>query len=425
MRDHAASGGSNGGPNGGVPDASHDRELDIEVRHLYKIFGPRPQEVLAQVEAGTGKEEILSRTGHTVGLHDVNLSVGKAETFVVMGLSGSGKSTFVRCVNRLIDPTGGQVLVGGVDIVELGAAEIKALRRTRMSMVFQRFGLLPHRNVVENVAYGLRVQGMLKEKRQERARRWIEVVGLQGYERMRPSQLSGGMQQRVGLARALCTDPDILLMDEPFSALDPLIRRDMQDELVRLQRDLNKTIVFITHDLDEALRLGDRIAILKDGRVVQVGTPVEIITRPADAYVQEFVRDVNRARVLNAGVVMDQVEPLPLDTTPDTARQALQRSHRRICFVTDRDRRFRGLVHIDDLPGAVARGDRDLGEVLRRSAPTARASQSLDELLGVAAESWLPIAVLGERDRFLGFLTRRTTLAALAGDRDQEADTND
>ena len=421
MRNHAANGGSNAGPNGTeAVNAPGDLEFDIEVTHLYKVFGPRPREVLAQVEAGTGKEEILARTGHTVGLHDVNLRVKKAETFVVMGLSGSGKSTFVRCVNRLIEPTAGQVLVGGVDVVELSAVEIKALRRTRMSMVFQRFGLLPHRNVVENVAYGLRVQGMTKEKRQERARRWIEVVGLQGYERMRPSQLSGGMQQRVGLARALCTDPDILLMDEPFSALDPLIRRDMQDELIRLQRDLNKTIVFITHDLDEALRLGDRIAILKDGRVVQIGTPVEIITKPADAYVHEFVRDVNRARVLNAGEVMDRVEPLPLGTTPDRAQAALRSTGQRIGFVTDRDRRYRGLVHIDDVPAAVERGDRDLGEILRQSAPTARANQSLDELLGMAADNRLPIAVLGERDRFLGILTRQMTLAALAGDRDQD-----
>ena len=417
MSNHADNGRNNGDrPRSGAVDDS----IDIEVRHLYKIFGQRPQEVLAQVEAGTGKEEILAGTGHTVGLHDVNLSIKRAETFVVMGLSGSGKSTFVRCVNRLIDPTAGQVRVGGVDIVELGAAEIKALRRTRMSMVFQRFGLLPHRNVVQNVAYGLRVQGVPKEERLERARRWIDVVGLQGYERMRPNQLSGGMQQRVGLARALCTDPDILLMDEPFSALDPLIRRDMQDELVRLQRDLNKTIVFITHDLDEALRLGDRIAILKDGKVVQVGSPVEIITRPADAYVQEFVRDVNRARVLNAGEVMDQVEPLLLDTTPDGAQAALHSAHQRIGFVTDRDQRYRGLVHIDDVPAAVERGDRDLGDILRKSAPTARAGQSLDELLGMAADNRLPIAVLGERERFLGILTRQMTLAALAGDRDQE-----
>ena len=415
--DEAGSGWNHGGDPG---NGAAGGPGDIEVTHLYKIFGPRPREVLTQVEAGTGKDKILADTGHTVGLHDVNLRIKRAETFVVMGLSGSGKSTFVRCVNRLIDPTTGQVLIGGVDIVELGAAEIKALRRTRMSMVFQRFGLLPHRNVVQNVAYGLRVQGVPKEERLERAARWIDVVGLQGYERMRPSQLSGGMQQRVGLARALCTDPEILLMDEPFSALDPLIRRDMQDELIRLQRDLNKTIVFITHDLDEALRLGDRIAILKDGKVVQVGTPVEIITKPADAYVQEFVRDVNRARVLNAGVVMDHIEPLPLHTTPDGAQAAMQNAHQRIGFVTDSDRRYRGLVHINDVPAAVERGDRDLGDIVRGSAPTARATQSLDELLGMAADNRLPIAVLGERDRFLGVLTRRTTLAALAGDRDHD-----
>ena len=392
----------------------------IEVRNLYKIFGPNPHEVMDQVQAGVGKEELLARTGHTVGLQDVNLHIEAAETFVVMGLSGCGKSTFVRNVNRLIDPTVGQILIDGTDIVKLDSREVQALRRTRMSMVFQRFGLLPHRSVMQNVAYGLRVQGVDKAERLERARRWIDVVGLQGYEEMRPSSLSGGMQQRVGLARALCTDPQILLMDEAFSALDPLIRRDMQDELIRLQQELHKTVVFITHDLDEALRLGDRIAILKDGKVVQVGTPVEIITKPADDYVQDFVRDVNRARVLNAGEVIDQVEPLPLDTPPNDAGAVLRRAHQRFGFVTDRHRRYRGLVHVDDVPAAVERGDRDLAEIVRSNAPTAQARQSLDELLGVVAENRLPIAVLGDQDRFLGVLTRRMTLAALAGDRDQD-----
>ena len=408
----------------GELDSGNGSPSDIEVTNLYKIFGPRPQEVMAQVEAGMSKEQILADTGHTVGLHDVNLQIKGAETFVVMGLSGSGKSTFVRCVNRLIDPTAGQVLVDGTDIVELGPAEIKALRRTKMSMVFQRFGLLPHRNVVQNVAYGLNVQGVPKEEQLERANRWIEVVGLQGYAEMRPSQLSGGMQQRVGLARALCTDPEILLMDEPFSALDPLIRRDMQDELIRLQRDLNKTIVFITHDLDEALRLGDRIAILKDGKVVQVGTPVDIITKPADDYVQAFVRDVNRGRVLNAGVVVERVTPLPLETSPDNARTALQNTHQKVGFVTEGANRYRGSIHIDDVPAAVERGDRDLGKIVDSDAPTARASQLLDELLATAADSSVPIAVLGEQDRFLGILTRQTTLTALAGDRDDENTTN-
>ena len=401
-----------------VPAATGDdsRADDIEVRELYKIFGPRPAEVLARVQAGEGKDEILADTGHTVGLHDVNLHVRGAETFVVMGLSGSGKSTFVRCVNRLIEPTAGQVLIGGVDVVGMAAADVKALRRTRMSMVFQRFGLLPHRNVLRNVAYGLSVQGVAREERWERARQWIDVVGLKGYEQMRPSQLSGGMQQRVGLARALCTDPEILLMDEPFSALDPLIRRDMQDELVRLQRDLHKTIVFITHDLDEALQLGDRIAILKDGRVIQVGTPEEIITAPADAYIEDFVRDVNRSRVLSAGVAMDPVRSLPLATHPRSAKAALEHDRRRVGFVTDEDNQYRGMVLLGDVSAAVRRGDRDLGEVIRDDTPTARAEQSLDELLGVAADNRLPIPVLGEDERLLGVLTPRATLSALAGD---------
>ena len=406
------------GDNAGNDGAA--RRGDIEVQNLYKIFGPRPGDVLTRVQEGAGKDEILADTGHTIGLHDVNLHVQAAETFVVMGLSGSGKSTFVRCVNRLIEPTAGKVMIGGVDVVELTSAEIKALRRTRMSMVFQRFGLLPHRNVLRNVAYGLSVQGVAKEERWERARQWIDVVGLKGYEEMRPSQLSGGMQQRVGLARALCTDPEILLMDEPFSALDPLIRRDMQDELVRLQRELNKTIVFITHDLDEALRLGDHIAILKDGKVIQAGTPEDIITAPADAYIEDFVRDVNRSRVLSAGVAMDTATSLPCDTDPRRAQAALEQDGRRVGFVTDGDNHYRGMVLIGDVAAAARRGDRDLGDVVRDDAPTARADQSLDELLGVAADNRLPIPVLGERDRFLGVLTRRTTLAALAGDRDQE-----
>ena len=283
-------------------------------------------------------------------------------------------------------------------------------------MVFQSFGLLPHRNIVQNVAYGLRVRGVPKEERLERAARWIEVVGLQGYERMRPRQLSGGMQQRVGLARALCTDPEILLMDEPFSALDPLIRRDMQDELVRLQRDLRKTIVFITHDLDEALRLGDHIAILKDGKVVQVGAPIDIITNPADDYVAEFVRDVNRARVLTAWATMERVSALDVDTSPDKALAETSGNGRRVVFVTEGDSRYRGYVEVDDVPGAVERGDSDLRRVLHDNAPTAQGDQSLDELLGIVADSRLPIPVLDNKRRLLGELTRQRTLSALAGD---------
>lgn len=245
----------------------------VRISNLYKIYGPNPQQAVHALQEGQTKEEILNRTHHTVALQDVSVDVERGETFVVMGLSGSGKSTLVRCLNRLIEPTAGEITVDGEDVLQMDEAQLRDLRRHRMSMVFQHFGLLPHRSVLDNVAYGLWVQGVGAAEREEQALKWLDIVGLQGYENYRPTELSGGMQQRVGLARALCTDPEILLMDEAFSALDPLIRREMQDELIDLQGKLQKTIVFITHDLDEALRLGDRIAILKDGKVVQIGTP--------------------------------------------------------------------------------------------------------------------------------------------------------
>lgn len=279
----------------------------IEIRNIFKIFGPDPQTALKLAQDDADKDEILAKTGHTVGLHDVSLSVERGETFVVMGLSGSGKSTLIRHLNRLIDPTSGEVLFDGTDILAMSINELNAFRRKRLGMVFQRFGLLPHRNVIDNVGYGLEIQGIDRKPRENAARNWIERVGLAGYEDKFPDQLSGGMQQRVGLARALTTDPEVLLMDEAFSALDPLIRNDMQDELMKLQGELHKTIVFITHDLDEALKLGDRIAILKDGKLIQVGRPEEIIMQPADAYVRAFTRDVNRSRVLRARTLMQPV----------------------------------------------------------------------------------------------------------------------
>ena len=276
----------------------------LEGRGLTKVFGPDPRSVLPLLDDGVGKDEILERTGHTVGLQNVDVTVEPGETFVVMGLSGSGKSTLVRCLNRLIEPTAGSLSLDDTDVLALNRRELRELRRRRMGMVFQRFALLPHRSVLDNVGFGLRVQGVARGERERRAAAWVERVGLQGYEHALPRELSGGMQQRVGLARALCTDPEVLLMDEAFSALDPLIRREMQDALLRLQEELVKTIVFITHDLDEALRLGDRVAILKDGLLVQVGTPAEIVMRPADAYVRAFVEDVDRSRVLKVRHVM-------------------------------------------------------------------------------------------------------------------------
>ena len=278
----------------------------IEIRNVYKIFGTgRAQEdALSLAHAGVEKNDVLAETGCTLGLKDVSLSVERGEIFVVMGLSGSGKSTLIRHINRLIDPTTGQVLVDGRDVLQLSQEELLAFRRNVASMVFQRFALFPHMTVIENVGYGLEVQGVALEERHRRAMRWIEDVGLIGYENAYPAQLSGGMQQRVGLARALCTDPEILLMDEPFSALDPLIRKQMQEHLIVLQRNLKKTIVFITHDLDEALKLGDDVAILKDGVVDQIGGPEEILLNPATDYVREFVSDVKRARVVTAGSIM-------------------------------------------------------------------------------------------------------------------------
>ena len=280
------------------------RMSKIQINNVYKIFGNNPSEVLPMVKEGATKEEVLEKTGHTVGLDNVTLSIEEGETFVCMGLSGSGKSTLIRHLNRLIDPTDGDIIIDGTNIMELDEQQLIDFRKHELSMVFQRFGLFPHKTVVQNIGYGLEIQGKTLDERNKIAMMQIEAVGLQGFEDQYPSQLSGGMQQRVGLARALATNPEILLMDEAFSALDPLIRSDMQQQLIELQAKLKKTIVFITHDLDESLRLGDHIGILNGGRLVQAGTPEEIIMSPADDYVKAFVKDVNRAKVLRAKTVM-------------------------------------------------------------------------------------------------------------------------
>ena len=276
----------------------------IEINSVYKIFGSNPKSILSMVKEGSTKEEILEKTGHTVGLDNVSLKIEEGETFVCMGLSGSGKSTLIRHLNRLIDPTAGDILIEGTNVMSLNKKELIDFRRHKMSMVFQRFGLFPHKTVIQNVGYGLEMQGRPEEEIKKISMEKIESVGLTGFENQYPNQLSGGMQQRVGLARALATNTDIMLMDEAFSALDPLIRSDMQKQLIDLQSELKKTIVFITHDLDESLRLGDHIGILNGGRLVQVGTPIEIIMKPADDYVEAFVKDVNRAKVIKAKIIM-------------------------------------------------------------------------------------------------------------------------
>ena len=279
----------------------------IEINNIYKIFGNNPDSVMDMVKGGATKDEVLEQTGHTVGLDNVSLNIEEGETFVCMGLSGSGKSTLIRHLNRLIDPTAGEILIDGENVMSLNPEQLIDFRRHKMSMVFQRFGLFPHKTVMQNVGYGLEMQGKSEEERDKIAMEKIEAVGLNGFENQFPNQLSGGMQQRVGLARALATNSDIMLMDEAFSALDPLIRSDMQKQLMDLQSELKKTIVFITHDLDESLRLGDHIGILNAGKLVQVGTPVDIIMNPADDYVKAFVKDVNRAKVVKAKIIMTKV----------------------------------------------------------------------------------------------------------------------
>ena len=279
----------------------------IEINNIYKIFGNDPESVMDMVKNGSTKDEVLEQTGHTVGLDNVSLNIEEGETFVCMGLSGSGKSTLIRHLNRLIDPTAGEILIDGENVMSFNPEQLIDFRRHKMSMVFQRFGLFPHKTVMQNVGYGLEMQGKSEEERDKIAMEKIEAVGLNGFENQFPNQLSGGMQQRVGLARALATNSDIMLMDEAFSALDPLIRSDMQKQLIDLQSELKKTIVFITHDLDESLRLGDHIGILNAGKLVQVGTPVDIIMNPADDYVKAFVKDVNRAKVIKAKIIMTKV----------------------------------------------------------------------------------------------------------------------
>ena len=308
----------------------------LTVTNLWKIFGKGSDKVIGTPDADLSRADLKEKTGCVVGIKDVSFEVAPGEVFVVMGLSGSGKSTLIRMLTRLIEPTAGEIVMGGRDVVKASDAELRELRRTHTSMVFQHFGLLPHRQVIDNVAYGLEVRGVGRKERREKAMEIVELVGLRGYDRSYPDQLSGGMQQRVGLARALANDPEMLLFDEPFSALDPLIRRDMQNEVIRLHRELGKTMVFITHDLAEALKLGDRIMILRDGAIVQIGTPDEVVARPADDYVKDFVSEVPKAHVLTLKWVMREPRPgetldgptLPVDTiVRQAARTAIGSDH--------------------------------------------------------------------------------------------------
>lgn len=378
----------------------------IEISGLYKVFGRKPKEVMKRVKAGETKDQILAETDHTVGLKDINLSIEKGEIFVIMGLSGSGKSTLIRHFNRLIDPTEGQIMVEGIDVMSLNTKELEEFRRNKMSMVFQRFGLMPHRTVIENVAYGLEIKGMPKDERLAKANEWLETVGLTGYGAQYPAQLSGGQQQRVGLSRALCTDAEILLMDEAFSALDPLIRSEMQDQLIELQEKLHKTIVFITHDLDEALRIGDRIAILKDGLLVQQGTPHEILLNPADDYVEAFVKDVNRARALTVETVM---KPPALRITAETIEGALaemkKSKHDYGYHVTDDG--YQGLVTQESLQDAVEDVTvHDFSEDIYEEVPAVLPDAVIEEIIPETMSSEYSLPVVDEDGNLKGELER-------------------
>lgn len=308
----------------------------ISVRNLWKIFGPNSEKIIGTPSVDLSRAELRAQTGNTVAVRDVSFDVAPGEVFVVMGLSGSGKSTLVRCMTRLIEPTAGSLTFEGEDVLTVDAARLRELRKTRFSMVFQHFGLLPHRKVIDNIAYSLEINGIKKAKRHERAIEVIELVGLQGYANAYPEQLSGGMQQRVGLARALAVDPQVLFLDEPFSALDPLIRRDMQQEVIRLHHELGKTMVFITHDLSEAVKVGDRIAIMRDGAVVQIGTPEELVASPIDGYVANFVRDITKSHVLTLKYLARPAEPgeetdgpeLPANTIIRDAAHVILQTHK-------------------------------------------------------------------------------------------------
>ncbi len=383
----------------------------VEAKNLYKVFGRHPQQVMKRLRAGESRTDV-AKSG-TAAVIDASFTVEPGEIFVIMGLSGSGKSTIIRMLNGLLQPTDGEVLIQGRSVTAANAADLRAIRRESVSMVFQHFALLPHRTVLDNAAYGLEIQGMGRDERQAKAREVLEIVGLGDRVEAYPDELSGGMQQRVGLARALAAGTDILLMDEAFSALDPLIRREMQEQLVELQRELGRTIIFITHDLNEAMFLGDRIAVMRDGRIVQNGTPEEILTDPANDYVAQFVQDVDRARILTASAVMEA----PAAMTPVTAGlrgalRTLRDTQSGVVFVTE-NRRFLGTITDRSVVRAVKSGQTDLRALLDASAAVVHPDDPLHDVVEQAVESTVPVAVVDEKDRLVGVIPRVTLLAAL------------
>ncbi len=384
----------------------------IKVENLYKVFGKNPSAAIKLLKSGSSKEELLRHHKLAVGINNVSFEINEGEFLVVMGLSGSGKSTLIRCLNRLIEPTAGKVFIDGIDITTLSEEALRQKRLSKFGMVFQRFALFPHRTVLKNTEYGLEVQGVEPAVRRQKAEEALDLVGLKGWEESYPAQLSGGMQQRVGLARALALDPDILLMDEAFSALDPLIRREMQDELLALQGRVNKTIVFITHDLDEALKLGDKIIIMRDGAIVQAGTPEEILTNPADEYVEKFIEDVDVSKILTAESVMHKASAVtfPKDG-PKTTLHKMKEVGLSNILVVDKDRRLMGIVSAEAASKLSRDNEKSLESIIDEDVPSVLPSASLQELF--AFENF-PVAVVDEQKRLKGLVVRGALLAAMA-----------
>lgn len=388
----------------------------IEVKNLTKVFGKNTKEALSMIADGKSKAEILEKTGCTVAVKNVSFSVNQGEFFVIMGLSGSGKSTLIRLLNRLIEPTEGSILIDGKEISKLDKQELRKIRREKLSMVFQRFALFPHRTILENAEFGLEIQKMDKEERRKKAKEALKLVGLEGYFDQYPDQLSGGMQQRVGLARALTNDPEVLLMDEAFSALDPLIRKDMQDELIELQAKMKKTIIFITHDLDEALRLGDRIALMRDGSIVQIGTPEEILVNPANQYVEKFVEDVDRSKVLTAKHVMKRPETVNIERHgPRVALERMRAEGISSILVVDSNRNLKGYVTADDILAAKNKENRNLSDILKTDIKKVDKDTPMNEIFNMIYDTPIPIAVV-EAERLVGILVRGAIIAGLASE---------
>ena len=383
----------------------------IRLEHLIKIYGNAPYDALQRLRSGQSRDTILSTSGHVVGVNDVSLAVDSGELFVIMGVSGSGKSTLVRCMNRLIQPTSGQLYIDDEEIVQIKEHRLRQIRLTKVSMVFQRFGLFPHKTVAENVAYGLQIQGLNPRQRRHQALEILAAVGLAEWADYRPEALSGGMQQRVGLARALATGAEILLMDEPFSALDPMTRRDMQDDLLRLQRDFHKTIVFISHDIQEAMKLGDRIAVIKDGAIVQVGSPTTLITQPVNDYVRAFTQDINRTQVLTVGAVARPTTPW-VQGKVSVSTALAQWHHADWQYIVDSKGKVIGRVDKQTLEWAAQQGQDDLDHVMQAPPPEVQSSTPLNQTFHLY-QPRAELVVVDARDRLLGVIAAADVLNAM------------